>query len=390
VSNVAITWAWRLRPVGDGLKSSRKLSPGAKLVLLRLADAANDDFVCWPGQKLLADETGFSERTVGQHIELLEELGLLSRKFVTKANGARLGTQYTLLVGRPAPNVKAPADDSLIVDGSPGEDSSGGPVDNPTGLSEVFSGSPVSNRVSLPAVSSGRAVSNPDFLPEVSSVRRPVGGDLPEVSSGSPVGNSGFLPEVFSGGRPVGDDLPEVFADLPEDSSGALKIKPQSNPQDDSSSSVFVVTTEAVVDNPVVELPGDDDCVSADFGWETAPCLRQLHPKLDLRALVAKLARLRPGLNPVVLDLPLAAGEIIAGARRPVGDAVAYVATAIAAEPGRWVRPEHLLSSAGSALCASLGHQWVGDWQECCVRCDCERPGWKEDRYGQEQRVAVA
>ena len=101
MSNAAITWAWSLRPLNDGQVDGLRLSPGAKLVLLRLADAANDAFVCWPGQRLLAEETGFSERTVGQHIELLEELNLLSRMPVTKANGARFGTQYTLFVDRP-------------------------------------------------------------------------------------------------------------------------------------------------------------------------------------------------------------------------------------------------------------------------------------------------
>ncbi|MFA0690607.1 helix-turn-helix domain-containing protein [Vibrio splendidus] len=49
-----------------------------KLVLLKLADNANDNGVCWPSYEYIADMCEVDRRTVMRHIKTLEEMGLVS------------------------------------------------------------------------------------------------------------------------------------------------------------------------------------------------------------------------------------------------------------------------------------------------------------------------
>lgn len=53
---------------------------GARLVLLSLADQANDDGWCWPSVGTIADRCNISERAVQQHLRALEEAGELVRE----------------------------------------------------------------------------------------------------------------------------------------------------------------------------------------------------------------------------------------------------------------------------------------------------------------------
>ena len=54
MSNEAITWAWK-----------QQVGPREKLLLICLADAANDeDWQCWPSQRHIAEKTGYSIATV--------------------------------------------------------------------------------------------------------------------------------------------------------------------------------------------------------------------------------------------------------------------------------------------------------------------------------------
>lgn len=62
-----MNWAWNI-----------ELQPAVKLVLLKLADRANDDGECWPGQDTVAASCSMSERSVMRHIASLEALGCLS------------------------------------------------------------------------------------------------------------------------------------------------------------------------------------------------------------------------------------------------------------------------------------------------------------------------
>tara|TARA_R100001463_G_scaffold9938_4_gene29579 strand:- start:9351 stop:9914 length:564 start_codon:yes stop_codon:yes gene_type:complete len=65
----AITWAFR-----------QKLTPSEKLVLLTLADYADDENKCWPKQETLAERTGLARQTVNIKLSSLEKQGLINRE----------------------------------------------------------------------------------------------------------------------------------------------------------------------------------------------------------------------------------------------------------------------------------------------------------------------
>ncbi len=59
-------------------------NPLRKLVLIKLADNANDNCECWPSYQHVADQCEVSRSTVKSHIRALEEMGLLKREFRRK------------------------------------------------------------------------------------------------------------------------------------------------------------------------------------------------------------------------------------------------------------------------------------------------------------------
>ncbi|HHA5276768.1 helix-turn-helix domain-containing protein [Escherichia coli] len=59
-------------------------NPLRKLVLIKLADNANDNGECWPSYQHVADQCEVSRTTVKSHIRALEEMGLLKREFRRK------------------------------------------------------------------------------------------------------------------------------------------------------------------------------------------------------------------------------------------------------------------------------------------------------------------
>jgi hypothetical protein len=61
------SWAWK-QTIADAV---------AKLVLLKLADNANDKGLAWPHQKTVARECECSERTVRRKVSYLKDRGLL-------------------------------------------------------------------------------------------------------------------------------------------------------------------------------------------------------------------------------------------------------------------------------------------------------------------------
>jgi len=67
----ASNWAWNL--LGEV-----ELSDGQKLILLRLADHADTEGLCWPGNASIATTLGCSERTVERAKARLRELGLVA------------------------------------------------------------------------------------------------------------------------------------------------------------------------------------------------------------------------------------------------------------------------------------------------------------------------
>lgn len=74
---------------GDG-----KPIPGGKLILLLLADLADEDHTCFPGQARLAKESEQGERTVRRQLAALESAGLIRReaRYVIAPDGRRVRT----------------------------------------------------------------------------------------------------------------------------------------------------------------------------------------------------------------------------------------------------------------------------------------------------------
>lgn len=79
-----MSWAWDQR-VGD---------PAAKLVLMKLADQANDQGKCWPSQRSLADECEMSLNTVRRKLELLYAAGLVSAEQRRRDDGGLTSLMY--------------------------------------------------------------------------------------------------------------------------------------------------------------------------------------------------------------------------------------------------------------------------------------------------------
>lgn len=62
----AMNWAWGV-----------ELPPAMKLVLLKLADRANDDGQCWPGMDVVAEACGVSKASVIRYVAKMESMGLV-------------------------------------------------------------------------------------------------------------------------------------------------------------------------------------------------------------------------------------------------------------------------------------------------------------------------
>lgn len=116
MSILAMTWAWGLTD----------LDQPQTLVLLALADAANDAGVCWPSQAEIGRKARMSDRSVRTHVRALEGLGLLhvERRATTAGRKSNI---YQLNVGAVfSAGSQQPENPS----GS-GEPAGGEPVDNP-------------------------------------------------------------------------------------------------------------------------------------------------------------------------------------------------------------------------------------------------------------------
>lgn len=58
----------------------RDVAGTEKLILLAIADACNDQGVCWPGQQTLAQKATIGIRQVNYHLEKLEKSGYITRQ----------------------------------------------------------------------------------------------------------------------------------------------------------------------------------------------------------------------------------------------------------------------------------------------------------------------
>ena len=117
MSILAMTWAWGLM----------ELDQSQTLVLLALADAANDEGVCWPSQAEIGRKARLKDRAVRNQIRSLEAAGLLSVSRRATPQGRKTNV-YRLNIGCDfSLQSKQPARNAGWVEGSESE-----PVDNPT------------------------------------------------------------------------------------------------------------------------------------------------------------------------------------------------------------------------------------------------------------------
>lgn len=90
MSNEAINWAFR-----------QKVPSTEKFVLVVLADYADEEGSCFPGQKRIAEKVGGSERTVRRSLKSLEARGLIRRERRSRGDGSRSSDRYVLPVNMP-------------------------------------------------------------------------------------------------------------------------------------------------------------------------------------------------------------------------------------------------------------------------------------------------
>lgn len=100
MSNEALTWAFR----------QTAPSTGAKFVLVALADGANTENRCFPGQKKLMTMTGQGARSVVRHLAELESSGLIVRERRNVGYQKRLVDGFRLPVGIAVSVPSAPVD----------------------------------------------------------------------------------------------------------------------------------------------------------------------------------------------------------------------------------------------------------------------------------------
>lgn len=73
-------------------------SPAAKIILILLADRADEDHSCWPSQARLAEESEQSVATVRRHLRVLEDRGLVRTERRMVPGQKRATNRYVLAV----------------------------------------------------------------------------------------------------------------------------------------------------------------------------------------------------------------------------------------------------------------------------------------------------
>ena len=107
-----MNWAWQ-----------QSLAPTLKLVLMALADAADDHGVCWPSVSSLAKKCSVSTRTVQRSLRVLIDGGLLTAEPRRRRDGSSTSNRYRLLIAG-GDNLSPPRE---AVDTRPGQGCRGDP-----------------------------------------------------------------------------------------------------------------------------------------------------------------------------------------------------------------------------------------------------------------------
>ncbi|WP_112088487.1 helix-turn-helix domain-containing protein [Haemophilus influenzae] len=87
-------------------------NPARKLVLLKLADNANDDGICFPSYQYIADKCEMTRRSAINHIEYLIKMGLVSKKERKNKDGS-ISNLYFLHLEQGSENISPRTSHSL-------------------------------------------------------------------------------------------------------------------------------------------------------------------------------------------------------------------------------------------------------------------------------------
>ena len=121
----ALTWAFE-----------QPISATEKVVLLALADHANEHGLCWPSVSTLMKRANVGERTVQRAIQSLEEGGFITRERRSRENGSDTSNLYRLMFERTSTetcgNVRKPTERSGGVNLAPHTDTH--PIPMPKGI----------------------------------------------------------------------------------------------------------------------------------------------------------------------------------------------------------------------------------------------------------------
>ena len=378
------------------------LPSSPKFVLLVLANYSDENESCYPGISRLAENTGYSERSIKSSLAVLEQEGLISRERRYTHFGGRTSDRYLLHVGRRPLSADAPHPETSISEASVDElgasganfapDEADEPVDNPEGALGAKS-----------APDAQEVVDNPPLGTPLGATDAPLG------ATGAPLKEE--QPDRTS--RSSSSSI-EVTTEVPESASEAAALPPDDDGVDlggDAGDSPGLVddgleawelsgpSSRANVGHAPSshggELEGDplasDKREPLDLqrllraGIEVS--LRELDARLNLPEILRRLSD--AGVDGERVDVPAAAAFVLSAAARPVGDPSAYVATAIIREPARW--PWNALPSTGKGIgvsspstCELEGHRYLDEYRMQCVRCGDEREGWREERYAAE------
>lgn len=102
----ATNWAWGI----EGLL------PAERLILIAIADYADENWSCFPGQETLAIRVCVSKRTVIRLLQSLEDKGLLHRERRFRADGTRTSDRFFLVRNRQGDQVTTVSRDNLSRD----------------------------------------------------------------------------------------------------------------------------------------------------------------------------------------------------------------------------------------------------------------------------------
>ena len=102
-------------------------NPLRKLVLIKLADNANDDGICFPSYQYIADVCEISKASARTHIDALIKMGFVSKKARKNKDGSSSNLYLLHLEkGMPADSTGMPADST----GMPADSTGGMPADS--------------------------------------------------------------------------------------------------------------------------------------------------------------------------------------------------------------------------------------------------------------------